>query len=72
VRRSRYPLPAEQRYDHAEQLPHGERWQLSVLWPSPQWDCERTPEDFDFEWRLLTVHTNGGRIYPLPLPDNVL
>jgi site-specific recombinase XerC len=28
--------------------------------------------DFDFERRLLTVHTKGGRIYPLPLPDESL
>jgi site-specific recombinase XerC len=27
---------------------------------------------FDFERRLLTVHTKGGRIYPLPLPDEGL
>ena len=27
---------------------------------------------FDFERRLLTVHTKGGRIYPLPLPDDAL
>jgi site-specific recombinase XerC len=25
--------------------------------------------DFDLERRLLTVHTKGGRTYPLPLPD---
>jgi site-specific recombinase XerC len=28
--------------------------------------------DFDFERRLLTVHTKGGRIYPLPLPEDAL
>jgi integrase len=28
--------------------------------------------DFDFERQLLTVHTKGGRIYPLPLPDAAL
>ena len=28
--------------------------------------------DFDFERQLLTVHTKGGRIYPLPLPDKAL
>ena len=28
--------------------------------------------DFDFERRLLTVYTKGGRIYPLPLPDEAL
>ena len=28
--------------------------------------------DFDFERRLLTVHTKGGRIYPVPLPDDAL
>jgi site-specific recombinase XerC len=27
---------------------------------------------FDFERRLLTVHTKGGRIYPLPLTDEAL
>ena len=27
---------------------------------------------FDFERRLLTVRTKGGRIYPLPLPDEQL
>jgi integrase len=29
-------------------------------------------QDFDFERRLLTVHTKGGRIYPLPLPEDGL
>ena len=29
-------------------------------------------KDFDFERRLLTVHTKGGRIYPLPLPEDAL
>jgi site-specific recombinase XerC len=28
--------------------------------------------DFDLERRLLTVHTKGGRIYPVPLPDEAL
>jgi site-specific recombinase XerC len=28
--------------------------------------------DFDFERRLLTVRTKGGRIHPLPLPDDAL
>lgn len=27
---------------------------------------------FDFERRLLTVHTKGGRIYPIPLEDDAL
>ena len=27
---------------------------------------------FDFERRLLTVHTKGGRIYPVPLEDDVV
>lgn len=26
---------------------------------------------FDFDRRLLTVHTKGGRIHPLPIPDDV-
>jgi site-specific recombinase XerC len=29
-------------------------------------------KDFDLERRLLTVHTKGGRIYPLPLPEDAL
>jgi site-specific recombinase XerC len=28
--------------------------------------------DFDFERRLLTVHTKGGRIYLVPLPEEAL
>jgi integrase len=28
--------------------------------------------DFDFERQQLTVHTKGGRIYPIPLPEEAL
>lgn len=28
--------------------------------------------DFDFERRQLIVHTKGGRIYPIPLPEEAL
>ena len=27
---------------------------------------------FDFERQLLTAHTKGGRIYPIPLPEDAL
>lgn len=27
---------------------------------------------FDIERRLLTVHTKGGRIYPIPIPEEAL